>query len=176
MTHDELVKRAAEWLRKTKRCSVVLTELTAGYPETPDAIGWYCLYSILVEAKVSINDFRSDKKKFFRIYPEQGMGCERYFIVPEEIADVVLAELPDGWGLLICKENKIVVERGFKGYYASHEAHNMRSEVATLLSIIKRIAGSREPFDGVNINCYKYESVENPRASLYVTTEEGGEG
>ena len=51
MTHDELVQRAADWLRKTKKCSVVLTELMGGSSEMPDAIGWYVGYSILVEAR-----------------------------------------------------------------------------------------------------------------------------
>ena len=173
MTRDELVQRAATWLRKTKKCSVVLTELTGGGGEIADAIGWYVGYSILVEAKASVSDFRSDRKKWFRQRPREGLGSERYYIVPEEIAQTVADELPDGWGLLICKEKKIIVEREFQGYYAGHKSHNLEGEVYILLSIIKRIAGTRQPFEGVNINCYRYDGSENPRASLHVTV--GGE-
>lgn len=175
MTHDELVERAATWLRKTKKCSVVLTELTGGYNEIADVIGWYWAYSILIEAKTSMSDFRTDKKKRFRQTPKTGMGCERYYIVPEDMAESVIAELPDGWGLLVCRGKEIIVECGFEGYYASHENHNVLAEVAVLLSIIKRIAGSRKPFDGVNINCYKYESSKNPRATLHVDLDEANE-
>ena len=71
------------------------------------------------------------------------------------------------------RKKEIVIERGFEGYYASHNSHNLQGEVHILLSIIKRIAGTRQPFEGVNINCYRYDGSENPRASLHVTV--GGE-
>ena len=173
MTHDELVERAAKWLRKTKKCSVVLTELTGGGSEIADAIGWYVGYSILVEAKASLSDFRSDRKKWFRQRPKEGLGCERYYIVPEDIAETVFSELPDGWGLLVCREDKTKMVCGFEGYYAGHKSHNLEAEIYILLSIIKRIAGTRQPFEGVNINCYRYDGSKSPRASLHVTV--GGE-
>lgn len=74
--------------------------------EQPDVIGWVGLgYSWLIEVKVSRADFLKDKKKFQRLYPEKGMGDERYYLAPAGL--IKLSELPDRWGLLEWSGGKI---------------------------------------------------------------------
>ncbi len=97
MTHADLVKIAAKWLRG-KGCGVVLTELSTVAYETPDAIGWRSGFSILVECKVSRGDFLRDAKKFFRLYPDMGVGTYRFYMCPEGV--IKKDDLPEGWGLV----------------------------------------------------------------------------
>jgi hypothetical protein len=98
LTHAELVERAERWLRKTRGCSVVLTEMTSTLYETPDAIGWRVSerWSILVEAKADRRDFLRDQGKPHR--GGVGLGQERWYLTPPGI--VMPEEAPDGWGLL----------------------------------------------------------------------------
>lgn len=98
--HDLLVQKASGWLRKVG-CRVILTDpfrTNATTGEQPDAIGWRDGLSILVEAKVSLSDFRADRRKKFRIDPVMGMGDWRFFIAPAGLLDG--QPLPAGWGLL----------------------------------------------------------------------------
>jgi hypothetical protein len=61
--HSELVKKAKQWLRGTKRCYPVFSESTS-CRESPDAIGWNSRGSIVVECKTSVIDFRRDRNKY----------------------------------------------------------------------------------------------------------------
>lgn len=98
MTHADLVKRAASWLRRTKGCGVVLTEHTTG-EEFPDAIGYRRGGSIMVECKVSRSDFFADQKK-----PSRQRGqAERpawqcWYLTPPGLLKP--DELQPWWGLL----------------------------------------------------------------------------
>ena len=100
MTHDELVQRAKRWLLKSERCPVAFAEPCSGnIDERPDAIGWrYGGASVLIECKVSINDFYSDKAKPFRRQPYLGMGMFRWIMSPKGLLRPEQL-LPD-WGLL----------------------------------------------------------------------------
>ena len=61
ITHDDLVESAARWLRKENY--IVITEMSDGVSEKPDAIGWRAgSETTLIECKVSRSDFLSDKK------------------------------------------------------------------------------------------------------------------
>lgn len=51
-----------------------------------------------MEAKTSLNDFRADLKKPFRVYPQNGMGQARYYICEPGI--IMENDLPERWGLL----------------------------------------------------------------------------
>lgn len=82
MTHTELITLSAAWLR-AQNCSVVITDMTHGGSETPDAIGWQRTDSILIECKASRADFLADRHKPFRRDPERGMGMLRYYATPE---------------------------------------------------------------------------------------------
>lgn len=164
MTHDELIRRAFTWLKNTKSCSIVASELVTGGLETPDLIGWNGWVSTLIEAKISLPDFRADRRKIFRTLAGRGMGVRRYYIVPSDLVDVVLPILPEGWGLLSCTvRRKLVVER-----LSAVFQPNMQNEILYLSSIIRRIAMRAEPLRGINVRCYTYQVETEPRAELYV--------
>lgn len=101
MTHAELVTRAVRWLKRTRRCPVVVSRSCMATIEQPDAIGWGPFgRSILVECKASIADYLRDAKKPWRAHPEMGMGNYRYFMTPPGL--LAGRTLPDGWGLVEC--------------------------------------------------------------------------
>lgn len=97
--HAFLVSRACEWLRTQYRCGIILSEQYCATGEVPDAIGWKgkCR-SVVIECKVSRADFLVDKQKPFRAKPEEGLGCERFYLAPA--GTIKPEELPSGWGLL----------------------------------------------------------------------------
>lgn len=104
MTHEQLVRRAALWLRKTERCRLVLTD-RGHADERADAIGWprFGEPSILVEVKVSRADFLRDSQKKNRVAGfEHGLGNYRWYLAPRGLIDPV--ELPQWWGLLEPKD------------------------------------------------------------------------
>src|SRR6266853_3372626 len=97
-THGKLVAMAVQWLRRY-RCGVVLSEQACVSGEMPDPIGWKrACHSVIVECKVTRSDFLADRAKPFRLKPDQGVGCERFYLVPAAL--VRPDELPVGWGLL----------------------------------------------------------------------------
>jgi hypothetical protein len=104
MTHELLVIMARKWLVKGRDCRVVLTETQAQSGETPDAIGWRGQFSILIECKTSLADFRRDLGKWFR-QSGPGIGQQRFFMAPQGVIPV--AELPEGWGLLEVSGNVV---------------------------------------------------------------------
>lgn len=105
-THSKLVKRMAQWLKNSKRNTVVISELATRNSETPDVIGWIGgAASTLIECKVSRSDFLSDKKKIFRKYADMGMGDKRYFATPKGLLSP--DEVPDGWGLLEVRAHSV---------------------------------------------------------------------
>jgi len=74
----------------------------------PDVIGWKnSCRSVLIECKISRSDFLADREKPFRKKPEIGMGCERFYLVPQGM--ITKDELPRAWGLLECKGREITV-------------------------------------------------------------------
>ncbi|MFZ0705560.1 MAG: hypothetical protein WAM71_08155 [Candidatus Korobacteraceae bacterium] len=104
--HANLVAHAVRWLRTKYRCGVILSEQYCATGEVPDVIGWkgFCR-SVLIECKVSRTDFLADAAKPFRQHPEEGMGCERFYLAP---AGVIRREdLPKHWGLLELRAREI---------------------------------------------------------------------
>jgi len=146
-THADLVKVAGRWLRNTAGCSVVLEELCAatGNGENPDAIGWRCGQTMLVECKTSRSDFLADRKKPFRVDPSRGLGLYRYFMAPKGLlrAD----EMPERWGLLEVSGRKVFRTQGHEpgqGYWQREDPWCFASrfaegEVQMLLSAMARI-------------------------------------
>lgn len=102
ITHDKLVNEAKHWLRFTKGCQIVASELHTVLDETPDVIGWHGEISVLVECKTSRADFLADSKKVHRY--GSGFGMERWFYAPKGIID--RSDLPKDWGLI---ERSIIV-------------------------------------------------------------------
>ena len=141
VNHAKLVSMAVGWLRRY-RCGVVLSEQACVSGEMPDAIGWKkACHSVLVESKVSRGDFLADRGKPFRLQPETGVGCERYYLAPRGL--IRREELPVGWGLLeVCGRD---IER------LKPSAKNLRTEIGfqyemnLLLASLRRVEVRIEP-------------------------------
>jgi len=146
VTHAELVEIGRRWLLRPWRsgkgsghgaCRIILTELSAytTHGEIPDVLGFDSgkSHSILIECKTSRADFLADAKKPFRTNPAQGIGTQRWFLVP---AGVLTAEdLPENWGLLEIREAGTVVVVRESGIFEK----NAQSEVQLLVSTICRL-------------------------------------
>src|SRR4051812_38947666 len=97
MTHTELVDRAVRWLKTTKRCGVVFREHFM-YGEIPDALGFRTHWSVCVECKTSVSDFRADLKKPSRHAYDMRPALRCYYLCEPDLITVDM--LPEGWGLL----------------------------------------------------------------------------
>jgi len=158
--HDKLVELGAKWLMKnppTKgnchctKCSIATTEIVTFASENPDVLGFANdAKSVLLEAKISREDFKRDFKKDFRINPERGMGDFRLYIAPKGL--IKIEELPENWGLIeVDEKDKCKIVK-----FAEKQPSNKRGEMMVLTSLIKRI-GQNAP-EGVSIKCYSYET------------------
>jgi hypothetical protein len=108
--HAALVSAAVDWLRHHYRCGIVLSEQYCATGEVPDAIGWKGVNrSVVIECKASRNDFLADASKPFRVRPEDGLGCERFYLAPSGV--IKPEELPAHWGLLEYKRSGVSVVR-----------------------------------------------------------------
>jgi hypothetical protein len=133
VTHDELVERAARWLRLDRKCGLVATEPASTAAETPDAIGWRYGSTTVVECKASRGDFRADAAKPFRQDMSKGMGDRRYFMTPPGL--VRPEELPAGWGLVEVHPRQCIT------IVASAPPMGNRSEEALVLVALLRAHG-----------------------------------
>jgi hypothetical protein len=162
MTHAQLVEKAVHWLRQY-RCGVVLSEQACVSGEMPDAIGWKrACHSVLVECKVTRSDFLADSAKPFRLEPEQGVGCERFYLVPAGL--VRREELPAGWGLLECRHNKI--ETAHASAKNLRSANGFRYEMNLLLASLRRVEVRVEPQSITDFLKWKNRMAEYNRGSL----------
>ena len=133
MTHKDLVKRMAKWLKNTKSMTVVMAELTTRNSEIPDVIGWVGnAHSILIEAKVSRADFVTDAHKHFRRESCLGMGAQRYVASPRGM--LTPDEMPEGWGLLEVDEHRVRVSKE-----AEYMEANKCAECVMLMSALRRL-------------------------------------
>lgn len=113
--HRRLCELGAKWLHRHKQnvlvpnCPFVAIEIVTINQETPDIFGWDFWSTVLIEVKVSRNDFHADAKKHFRTYPEQGIGTKRLYLCPEGM--ISLDEIPEKWGLLYERDGKIKIIR-----------------------------------------------------------------
>lgn len=147
ITHDDLVESAARWLRKENY--IVITEMSDGVSEKPDAIGWRAgSETTLIECKVSRSDFLSDKKKASR--QELGMGDFRYYLAPKGL--IGTHELPNRWGLLEYK-NKRNHPRTAR-WPMRHQEKNLHAEMGLLCTALRRIGGLRK--EGISVKVYQW--------------------
>ncbi len=135
MTHDELVKRAVQWLRKPSKgrsgCGVVVPELVSSCAEQADAIGWgNGGFSTMIECKISRSDFLADKKKGRQ---QCGVGYRRYYMCPPDL--IKPDELPPHWGLLYCHEKRVTVEVEAP----INVTRYLRGEMAMMYSLLRRV-------------------------------------
>jgi hypothetical protein len=162
MTHAQLVSKAVHWLRHY-RCGVVLSEQACVSGEMPDAIGWKrACHSVLVECKVTRSDFLADRAKPFRLKPEQGVGCERFYLVPAGL--VRREELPQGWGLLELHRGKI--ETAHPSAKNLRNATGFRYEMNLLLASLRRVEVRVEPQSITDFLKWKNRMAEYNRGTL----------
>lgn len=157
--HAKLVESAARFL--WRECCIVITELTSGAGECPDAIGFKSGGgSIVVEAKASRSDFFADQNKSFRRIPEMAMGEHRYYIVPKGL--ITEFEVPARWGLIEVQPsgNLHIAKKS-----SLHE-HNKNAEMKLMISTLRR-TGTYAP-SGVSVKVYTYDTKN--RATFGVET------
>ena len=140
--HAQLVARAVAWLRKYG-CGIVLSEQYCASGEVPDVIGWkaFC-QSVLVECKISRSDFLADAHKPFRMKPEEGLGCKRFYMAPAGI--IAPEELPKHWGLLECKGREVIM-RVKPGRPDLRTNTGLMNEMNLLLASLRRVEVRIEP-------------------------------
>ena len=162
MTHAQLVSKAVHWLRRY-RCGVVLSEQACVSGEMPDAIGWKrACHSVLVECKVTRSDFLADRAKPFRLKPDHGVGCERFYLVPAAL--VRSDEMPVGWGLLEYRNGKIeMVHPSAKNL---RSATGFRCEMNLLLASLRRVEVRVEPQSITEFLKWKNRMAEYNRGTL----------
>ncbi len=162
MTHSLLVSKAVHWLRRY-RCGVVLSEQACVSGEMPDAIGWKrACHSVLVECKVTRADFLADRGKPWRLKPEQGVGCERFYLGPAGL--IRRDELPAGWGLLELRQNKIDTTHPSAKNLRS--AAGFRYEMNLLLASLRRVEVRVEPQSITDFLKWKNRMAEYNRGNL----------
>lgn len=154
-THKKLCLIAAKFLR-TKglipfhRATYSVCELER-QGESPDAFG-FGYYTQLIEVKVSRSDFISDKKKFWRKNPKEGLGAFRSYLCPAEM--IWEHELPEKWGLLwINEKGKISIIKKPDWQESSHV-----SEIHLISNILRREGIKPQVFSYKN---YKSKPNEN---------------
>ena len=105
LTHNPLCDLAGRYLRGRGYEKVLVQ---TGYrKENPDAFAIDKYGSILIECKATRSDFLADKKKPFRINPEQGIGQCRYYLVNEGVIKSE-EDIPNGWQVLIAKDENTI--------------------------------------------------------------------
>jgi hypothetical protein len=162
MTHTQLVEKAVRWLRHY-RCGVVLSEQACVSGEMPDAIGWKrACHSVLVECKLTRSDFLADRAKPFRLKPEQGVGCERFYLVSAGL--VRREELPQSWGLLEHNRGRIeMIQASVKN---QRSATGFRYEMNLLLASLRRVEVRVEPQSITDFLKWKNRMAEYNRGTL----------
>lgn len=140
ISHKELVDRAFTWLKVF--CTVVFKERKTSTREEPDAIGFGCKGTTVIECKASRSDFVTDKNKFFRREPQEGMGYKRYFMAPVGLLEP--SEMPEGWGLLEVYEIPPMQRKRSRTVKIAKESgrfyeRNSDAEVTYLVSAIRRL-------------------------------------
>jgi hypothetical protein len=162
MTHAQFVEKAVRWLRHY-RCGVVLSEQACASGEMPDAIGWKrASHSVLVECKVTRADFLADRGKPFRLKPEQGVGCERFYLTPSGL--IKREELLPGWGLLeVCGRAVEMVHPSAKNL---RSATGFRYEMNLLLASLRRVEVRIEPQSITDFLKWKNRMAEYNRGTL----------
>jgi len=162
MTHSQLVEKAVLWLRRY-RCGVVLSEQACASGEIPDAIGWKrACHSVLVECKVTRSDFLADRNKPFRLKPERGVGCERFYLVPAGL--LRRGELPEGWGLL--EHRRGAIETTYPSTKNLRSAAGFCYEMNLLLASLRRVEVRVEPQSITDFLKWKNRMAEYNRGTL----------
>lgn len=123
MTHRGLCELARRWLLRNSsgesllkqggHCKKAFSEIQAGWwGEQADAFGLNSCFSVLIEVKMSVSDFRADANKEHRRRPGLGIGDYRYYMAPEGILKPEF--IPEKWGLIeVTDRRQCRVVRGY---------------------------------------------------------------
>lgn len=150
-THRDLCLKASKYLKnkgikKNSKCSYVVCELER-IGESPDAFGWSINSTQLIEVKVSRSDFLSDKKKFWRKFPDKGIGKYRSYLCPEGL--IKETDLPKYWGLLFINDNGKISEI----VKPEPQINNTTEEICLISSILRR--------EGILPKIFSYKNYKN---------------
>lgn len=134
--HSNLCVLAGNWLRQSGRisppaCKFTAVEMVSMNQETPDVFGFNSWVTVLIEVKVSRSDFFADRKKYFRIHPEIGMGGLRFYCCPEGL--IKPEEIPENWGLLYEIDGKIKKIKD-----AKYQENDLKAALTFMYSILRR--------------------------------------
>ena len=143
MTHNELVDLSHKFVLKNMSCGFCCKEIKTTEKEIVDVLGFGAYnHSILIEIKVSRQDFLKDKNKPFRKNPEQGVGKYRFYCCPKDL--IKIEDLPNNWGLIYCENNKLKIVhnpycKSLKGnIYTEGFIYNKDAERAIMYSALRR--------------------------------------
>ena len=153
--HRDLCFKATKYLRNKgiqpfHKSQYVVCELER-VGESPDAFGFGGSSTQLIEVKVSRSDFLSDKKKYWRQYPEHGIGKFRSYLCPEGM--IKEKDLPKYWGLLWVNEKGKITE------IVKPEAQpcNHIEELNLIVSILRR--------EGIAPRIFSYKNYSSDAVS-----------
>ena len=154
-SHRDLCFKASKYLRNKgiqpfHKSQYVICELER-VGESPDAFGFGGSSTQLIEVKVSRSDFLSDKKKYWRKYPEHGIGKFRSYLCPEGM--IKEKDLPKYWGLLWVDEKGRITE------IVKPEAQpcNHIQELNLIVSILRR--------EGIAPRIFSYKNYSSDAVS-----------
>lgn len=143
MTHKELVNISYKFVLNKMSCGFAVKELKTTEKEIVDVLGFGAWnHSVLIEVKVSRQDFLADKKKSFRINPDEGVGRYRFYCCPKDL--IRIEDLPNNWGLIY--EDKSKLEIVFNPYcknpkgniFSGGFLYNKDAERAIMYSALRR--------------------------------------
>ena len=137
MTHAELIKRGAKWLKNNQnsrfRFPIILCEYRCFADSIPDVLGLSHISTIVIECKASRSDYFTDLKKAHRQWANQ-LGNHRYYLCPAGLINWY--EINNGWGLLYCHPHKITIERA-SDFFPPDETRLQEYQV--MYSLIRRL-------------------------------------
>ena len=141
---------------------MVLSEQACVSGEMPDAIGWKrASHSVLVECKVTRADFLADRDKPFRHKPEQGVGCERFYLAPAAVVNRRTA-----CGLGTARTSPRPNRDGAASAKNLRTAKGFRYEMNLLLASLRRVEVRIEPQSITDFLKWKNRMAEYNRGTL----------
>lgn len=142
MNHKDIINASIKWC-KSHGYHLILEEFVAGHMENPDVLAFGNAHSLMIEVKVSRQDFLKDAEKFPRRNPKHGVGNYRYYACPEGL--IKENEIPKGWGLIYIIDKKAKTIKGHKSNCVTVEFPleffnaNLRQERTMLMSALRRV-------------------------------------
>lgn len=166
VTHDALTRYARRWLLGTRRPPCITVIRHRGVRgEIADVIGWTMQgESVVIECKVSREDFKRDARKKARQGP--GLGTYRYVLVPAGLA-IGLPFLP-GWGMLELRGRQGRVFQVLSSTCFS--LHKVEAETRILVAALWRQAEFRDGSDGVEA---RLDTLDWRKTSRALSTPSG---